>query len=188
MVHVELRHGDDAPELGDEAAEHAGFVHAPQRHLGAGFTAQQLDENAVRLRVGAQLVVDEAQRLAQQPDRVRVQERVRLARLGEEADEVHRIALEHVRVGDVQAIVVDAEIGTRAELAPRLPVERAQQPAQARRRLELLHLERRAQDRGQVAHVLRHEEVVLHEALDREQAAAAVVAELLGEPGLHVER
>ena len=37
MVHVELHHGDDAAELGDEAAEHAGFVHAPQRHLGTGF-------------------------------------------------------------------------------------------------------------------------------------------------------
>ena len=59
---------------------------------------------------------------------------------------------------------------------------------EAGRRLELLHLQGRAQDRRQVADVLGDEEVVLHEALDRAQAAALVVAQLLGEPRLHVER
>ena len=54
-------------------------------------------------------------------------------------------------------------------------------------RLELLHLQRRAQDGRQVADVLGDEEVVLHEALDGDQAAAVVVAELCGQPRLHVE-
>ena len=71
VVHVELRHADDAAELGHEAAEHAGLVHAPQRHLGIGVAGQQIDEDAVGLRVVAQLVVDQPLRLAQQPDRVR---------------------------------------------------------------------------------------------------------------------
>ncbi len=31
MVHRELHHADDAAEIGDEPAEHAGLVHAPQR-------------------------------------------------------------------------------------------------------------------------------------------------------------
>ena len=34
VVHVELHHGHDLAELGHEAAEHAGLVHAPQRRLG----------------------------------------------------------------------------------------------------------------------------------------------------------
>ena len=109
-------------------------------------------------------------------------------RLGEEADEVHRIALEHVLVGDVEPVVVDAEVGARAQLPALLPVQRPQEAAESRRRLELLHLQRRAQDRRQVADVLGDEEVVLHEALDGDQAAAVVVAELRGEPRLHVER
>ena len=65
--------------------------------------------------IAAQLVVDEAQRPAQQPHGVGVEERVRLLGLGEEADEVDGIALEHLRVGDVEPAVVDAEIAARAD-------------------------------------------------------------------------
>ena len=87
--------------------------------------------------------------------------------LGEEADEVDGIALEHLGVGDVEAAVVDAEIGAAARmLAARAPGQRVEQLAEARRGLQLLHLQRRAQDGGQVADVLGDQEVVLHEALD----------------------
>ena len=55
------------------------------------------------------------------------------------------------------------------------------------RRLDLLHLQRRAQDRREVADVLGDQEVVLHEALDRAQAAALDVAQPLGHRRLHVE-
>ena len=188
MVHVELRHADDAAELRHEAAQHAGLVHAPQRHLRIGVRRQQLDEDAVGLRVIAQLVVDQALGLAQQPDGVGMQERVGKVRLGEKADEVHRIALEHILVGDVQPVVVDAEVGALAQLPALLPVQRAQEPAESGRCLELLHLQRRAQDRRQIADVLGDEKVVLHEAFDGDQAAAVVVTELRGEPRLHIER
>ena len=110
------------------------------------------------------------------------------SRLGEKADEVHRIALEHLLVGDVDAVVVDAEIGPRADLPPLLPVHRTSRRLSPGDGLELLHFQRRAQDRRQVADVLGDEEVVLHEALDGDQAAAVVVAELRCEPRLHVER
>ena len=82
VVHVELHHRDDAAELGDEAAEHAGLVHAPQRRLGVALPSQQLEEDAVGLGVVAQLVVDQAQRAAQQADGVGMQERRRAARPG----------------------------------------------------------------------------------------------------------
>ena len=101
---------------------------------GLRVAGQQLDEDAVGLGVVAQLVVDQALRLAQQPDGVGMQERVGMVRLGEEADEVHRIALEHVRVGDVQPVVVDAEVGARAQLPALLPVQRPQEAAEARAR------------------------------------------------------
>ena len=34
MVHRELHHADDAAEIGDEPAEHAGFVHPAERDFG----------------------------------------------------------------------------------------------------------------------------------------------------------
>ena len=55
------------------------------------------------------------------------------------------------------------------------------------RGLDLLDLQRRAQDGGEVADVLGDQEVVLHEALDRAQAAALDVAQPLGHRLLHVE-
>ena len=126
MVHVELHHGDDAAELGDEAAEHAGFVHAPQRHLGAGCRGQQLDEDAVGFRIVAQLVVDQAQRLAQQPDRVGVQERVGRG----SASAKKRMRLTGSRLNTSGSATFRRSLSMRKsvrvrELAPRLPVERA---------------------------------------------------------------
>ena len=59
MVHVVLHLRDDAAEIGDEAAEHAGLVHAPQGRLGILARGQDLHEEAVRLGVGAQIGVDQ---------------------------------------------------------------------------------------------------------------------------------
>ena len=50
VVHVELHHRDDAAEVGHEAAEHAGLVHAPQHDLGVVLGGQDLEEQPVRLR------------------------------------------------------------------------------------------------------------------------------------------
>ena len=134
-----------------------------------------------------QLVVDQPQRAAQQPHRVGMEEGVRLLGLGKEADQVDGIALEHVRVGDVEAAVVDAEVAGGADLAARAPAERIEQAGEPRPGLVLLDLQRRAYDGGEVADILGDEEVVLHEALDRTQAAAADVAQPLGHDRLHVE-
>ena len=97
VVHIELHHGDDPAELRDEAAEHAGLVHAPQRRFRVAVRGQKVQENAVGLGIVAQLLVDQTQRAAQQPDGVGVQEPARALGLGEEADEIDGIALEHVR-------------------------------------------------------------------------------------------
>ena len=54
VVHVELHHRHDAAEIGDEAAEHAGLVHAAQHDLGRVARGQDLEEQPVGLRVVAQ--------------------------------------------------------------------------------------------------------------------------------------
>ena len=72
-------------------------------------------------------------------------------------------------------------------LAPGAPAQRIEQLGDARRGLDLLDLQRRAQDGGEVADILGDEEVVLHEALDGAQAAALHIAQPLGHRRLHVE-
>ena len=71
MVHRELHHPDDPAEIGDEPAEHAGFVHAPERDLRRVARRQDLEKKAVRLFVLAQAGVDPLQGLRHQPGRVR---------------------------------------------------------------------------------------------------------------------
>ena len=61
VVHVVLHLRDDAAEIGDEAAEHAGLAQAAQAALGILRRGQHLQEQAVGLGIGAQVAIDEAQ-------------------------------------------------------------------------------------------------------------------------------
>ena len=181
MIHVELHHRHDAPEIGDEPAEHAGLVHPPQRRLDVA-AGQQVEKNAVGLGIGPQAVVDQPQRLPQEADGIRMVERARFLGRGEEANEVHRIALEDIGIGDVHPAVVDAEVGRAANAATRAPAHGIEHRRDGRRRLQLLDLERRAQHSGQIADIFRDQEEVLHEPLDRLQAAALPgISEPLGQ-------
>ena len=104
----------------------------------------------------------------------------------EEADQVDRIALEGVGANDVDAIVVDLEIlGVRDRARP--PAQAPDEAVEQRRRLGLALLERRADDRGQIADVLGDEEVVLHEPLDVDEPRPGRIAELTGDRPLNVE-
>ena len=104
----------------------------------------------------------------------------------EQAQQIDRVALENLVVGDVDAVVVDDEVGGAGELAP-APREADQEAVEARHLLGLLFLERGTEDARQVADILGDEEVVLHEALDARQAGMAGVAEPLGDLALDVE-
>ena len=68
-----------------------------------------------------------------------------------------------------------------------LPAERRQKRAEARQRLQLLHLESRADDAGELANFLGDEEIVLHEALDGAQAGMPAIAELFRHQRLKIE-
>src|SRR5437868_5907923 len=52
VIHVELHHRDDATELGDEAAENAGFIHPPERRFRVAARSQQAHKQGVGGRVG----------------------------------------------------------------------------------------------------------------------------------------
>ncbi len=92
VIHVVLHLRDDAAEIGDEAAEHAGLVHPAQRDLGIDVARRQdLDEEAVRFRIVAQLGIDEFQGMRDDAQRMRMDVEPFLLRDMEEADERDRI-------------------------------------------------------------------------------------------------
>jgi hypothetical protein len=124
VIQVELHQRHDLAELRDEPAKHTGLVHPPQSRLRILGRAKHVEKDAVGLRVGAHPVVDQIDRGAQQSQRLRVDERAVPFRFGEEADQVHRVTREHLAVCDVEAAVVDPEIGEGAQTAARTPGHR----------------------------------------------------------------
>ena len=91
-------------------------------------------------------------------------------------------------VGDDDPVVVDDEILGLAERAPLRWPEPRHHAAEHRHCLGLAVLELGAEDRGEVADVLRDQEVVLHEALDVAQAGMRGVAEPHRDLALDIER
>ena len=134
----------------------------------------------------AQIAGDQAERAGDQLHRVGMVFQAVPVGEPEQPQQIDRIALEHLVVGDVDAVIVDDEIAGAGELA--LAAREAEEQAvEARHLLGLLLLERRAEDAGQVADILGDQEIVLHEALDRRQAGMAGVAEPFGDLALDVE-
>ena len=187
VVHVELHHRDDAPEIRDEAPEHARLVHLAQHAFGIACVGQKAHEQAIGGRVGAKLVVDQAEVRANLPQHLRRERRLMLVGEGEQADEVHRILGEGLLVHGGDAAVLDAEIRRSPELGAAAPAERGKQGVERGQRLQLLHFERRADDPGQLADLLGHQEVVTHEALDRAQTGMPAIAEPVRHGLLQVE-
>ena len=108
------------------------------------------------------------------------------AGLAEDADEVDRIALEHVVGGDIDAPALDHEIGRALQHAA-ARADAAEEAVEPRRVLRLALFELGADDAGQIADVLRDQEIVLHEALGRMQPRMLLVAEAARELRLQVE-
>ena len=189
VVHVELHHRHDAAEGGDECAEHAGLVHAPQHGFGVVLRGQDFQEQAVGFLVLAQILVDQLERARREPHRFGMDGEIVLLRQIEQPDQVDRVAPKDIGAGDVDAVVVDDEIVGVGQL---FRAARRAQPrdhaAEHRRRLGLAFLEPGAQDGGEIADVLGGEEVVLHEALDVLQAGMLGVAEPHRDIALDVER
>ena len=112
-----------------------------------------------------------------------------LLRQAEDPDQIDRVVLEDVGRGEIDAVVVDDEVvavGHPPPLGAR--PEPRHHAAQHRRGLGLFVFQLGAQDRGEVADVLGHQEVVLHEALDVLHAGMRGIAEPDRDLALHVER
>ncbi len=109
MVHIVLHLGDDAAEVGHEAAEHAGFVHMAERHLGILAGRQHVEEQAIGLGILPHFVVDPLQIARNQRQSARMDVEIVVERCGEQLDHLDRRRLEIGLLHDVQATVFDAE-------------------------------------------------------------------------------
>ncbi len=107
VVHVVLHLRDHAAEIRHEAAEDAGLVHAPERGRGILARGQDLHEEPVRLRIGAQLRIDQLQRLGDEPKRMRVDVEPVLVGDMEEPDQRDGIVAEGGVGGDVEPVALD---------------------------------------------------------------------------------
>ena len=117
VVHVELHLADDAPELRDEAAEHAAVVHQGQGLLGAPPVGQDVEEHLGRVGIFAQAGGDAVRGLADhRGEGVRMQVQVPLVGDAEDAEQVDRIFLEGGR-GRVQPAALLEEAGLQRLLA-----------------------------------------------------------------------
>ena len=179
MVHVVLHLRDDAAEIGHEAAEHAGLREAAQAAFGILRRGQHLQEQAVGLGVGAQVAIDQAEILGDQPQAGRMD--VEAVALGhfEQAEHVERALGERLPRGQGEPTAVDAE-------ALDLLAEDAE-IGQPEDRLAVLRLEGGAEDAGEVTDVLGGQEVVLHQPLDAAGAGVIGVAQALRQLGLEIE-
>ena len=180
VIHVVLHLGDDAAEIGNEPAEHTGFVHAPEHEFGVVGRRQDFHEQPVGLGVVPEIVVD-------QPEIARDQAQ----RLG--------MDVELMALGDVeQPYEVDRVIGEGGVAFHRDPVPAhpepfdvafaQSQPGQGEKGFApVLFLQRGAEDAGQVPHLLGVKEVVFHEALDPAGAGVIGIAHEAAELFLQIE-
>ncbi|MNK24178.1 hypothetical protein D3C87_424820 [compost metagenome] len=187
MIHVELHHRDDLAEFGDELAEHAGLVHAPQRQRRIASRGKDRQEKPVRLLAFAKLIIDERQRAGDDAQRIRVQFEIIDIGDVEEPDQIDRVVLENIRLGERNAPPVLDKFHRAGNLAHTMG-EAAENAGKARHVFRLAILKCCADNAGQVAHIFRHEEIVLHETLDGGKARARLVTQRIGDFALNVER
>ena len=195
MVHVELHLRDDAAEVGNEAAEHAGLVHPPKHRFRVIDRGQHFEEQAhwraLSRRTFRSISTASRGRRAHR----RGMDLELLARSQrEQLEQSHRVLAEIIvgRDGDPAAVEDEAAQPLRP------PADRREREAEAL--LAKLLVELGEEHSGQVPNRFRVQEIELHEALDRRFSRpvgvmhdlrdARLIFEaqpLLGAPGEQVE-
>ena len=115
VIHVELHHRHDAAEGMDEGAEHADLVHPAQHDLGGILRGEDFQKQLVGFRILAHLLVEEFQRMGGDPHRFGMEGEIVLLRQMEDAEQIDRIAAEHVGARHIDAVIVDDEVVGFAE-------------------------------------------------------------------------
>src|SRR5947209_5410583 len=103
----------------------------------------------------------------------------------EQTNEIDRVRFEGIRTRNGDAIGFDREIGGRQRLSA--SAKTLHEAVEVGAWLGLAFFEGGADDRGQVAYVLRDKEIMLHEALDGGEPAAVLITEPVRNNALHTK-
>ena len=180
VIHVVLRLGDDAAEVGNEPAEHAGLIEAPERGFRVVPRRHHRHEQAIGLGIGAQ-PIDQADVLGDEPERRGMDVEIVLLRDVEQPQDRHRILRKGIGRRHRQPLAVELEA---LELARPESL-----PESGELRLApVAVLQRGHENARQIAHRLGVKIVVLGEALDAAAARPVLVAQPFGDLALQVER
>ncbi len=115
VIHVVLHLRDDAPEVGNETPEDAGFIHAAQHHLGVARVRQQIQKQPVRFLVATQLFGNQRQGPGNQAQCRGMNIHVLAMGNMKQPDERNRVLYEGIVAGDAHASAFDDET---LDLAP----------------------------------------------------------------------
>src|SRR5258706_14407416 len=154
MVHVELHHPDDSSKVRDEATENSCFVHGPKGSFGRVTRGQEIQKKLVRFGIRSEIVVDKLERRADEPDCLRMQQKVIPLGLNEKANEIEWIFFKNIALLYVETAVINAERGRRSEFCPGAPRQGAHEIAQCWHGLQLPQLKAGTNNPGQVADIL----------------------------------
>ena len=187
VVHIELHHGDDLAEGRHKVAEHAGLVHPPQHGFRVVLRRENVDEQLVGFLVLAQFGIDQLERARDGAHGVGMECEIVLLRQIEDPDQVDRIALEDVGLGEANAVLVDDKIIAFGKLAALHGPQPRHHTAQDRHALGVAIFQFGAQNRREIADVLGDQEVVLHEAFDVLQSGMLGVTEPHRNLALNIE-
>ena len=149
VVHVELHHRHDPPEIRHEPAEHPGLVHAPQDALRLVLRGDDLEEQGIGPLVAAQIGGDQLQRTGGEARGIGMNGEVVPVGLAKQGDQIDRITLENAVILHTQTVIVDDEL---ADLAPARcgAAEAPDEAVEHRDMLGLTGLHRRTDDRGEI--------------------------------------
>ena len=148
VVHVVLHLRHDPAERRNQAAEHTGLVHPPERDIGRPGRGQHVQEQFGGFRPAVEAEVDPAQVPRHLPERRRVDVQFVALRLVEQPQHGGRVLGEGLLLREGEPAAFGGE-------RPHLPVP-GQQPGEGEQRLaSVLVLQRGAEDARQVAHLLR---------------------------------
>lgn len=172
VIAVELHERDDAPEIGNEAAQHAGLVHAAEDEGGIFAGDEDFEEQLVGKRVLAHRIVDIFEVAGDVLQREGMDVLSRVLRDAEKTQHIERMGFQTLFRAEGQAVIEDFE----AEIAFSLC-----------RGGIFLVLDCGQENARQIPHVAGDEEVMLHKAFDGFAGVAAGVAEAFGEVRLDIE-
>lgn len=99
MIHVELHHRNDPPEIRDKLAQHARFVHPGQHQRRVAFGGQDGEEQPVGLLVVAEIMIDQRQAAGNRLERIGMEFQPMQIGDMEKPHDIDRITLENIRAG-----------------------------------------------------------------------------------------